>query len=169
VTTDIYGWVETRSPPEVYWDAAIQIRHIVHRQYGMFASLFGVRNTSRTSTSGYIGNGVTTVGRFRAIAPGRGVPEGASEQYAETFDSAGIGATWVLWSELAAIDWEEEGEDYLDEGPPHEVHAEPGPGRRRERRGDYLHGGWVTLFELMRVLAEQFGADNVRLSVWFDE
>jgi hypothetical protein len=36
-------------------------------------------------------------------------------------------------------------------------------------RGDYFNGGSVTLFRLMEVLAEQFGADNVRLSVWFDE
>jgi len=80
-----------------------------------------------------------------------------------------VWATWVLWSELAAIDWEEEGKEYIAEDPPHVVTAEPGPGRRRERRRDSLTGGWVTLFALMRVLAEHYGADNVRLSVWFDE
>jgi hypothetical protein len=49
------------------------------------------------------------------------------------------------------------------------VSAQAGPASRRERRGDYLKGGWATLFQLMALLAEQFGADNVRLSVWFDQ
>jgi len=134
-----------------------------------FASLFGVRNAGLAGSSGVMGRGVTAVGRFRAIAPGRGAPRGASEYFSEEFDGAGIGATWVLWSELAAVDWEEEGDEYRDNEPPHVVYLAPGPGRRRERRGDYVNGGWATLFELMRVLAEQFGAANVRLSVWFDE
>lgn len=89
----------------------------------------------------------------------------------EEFDSygGGVGETWVLWHELAAIDWNEEGELYIEVEPPHRVCDEPALGRRRERRGNYLNGGWATLFTLMRVLAEQFGADNVRLSVWFDQ
>ena len=155
--TDISGWVETRTPGSEWWDATIRIDHIVYRQYGMFASLFGVRN------------GAPGDEQFRAIAPGRGVPPGASEDFSSDFGGFGVRETWVLWSELAAIDWEEEGEEYIDEEPPHIVYGEPGPGRRRERRGDYLNGGWATLLKLMAVLAEQFGPDNVRLSVWFDQ
>ena len=159
---DIYGWVETREPGSEWWDSAIRIHDIVYRQYGMFASLYGVRNG---------GNAVTEVGRFRAIAPGRGKPPGASQFYAEEFDryGVGVGETGVLWSELAVIDWNEEGELYIGDEPPHYVSAETGPDRRRETRGDYLNGGWATLFKLMAELAEQFGADNVRLSVWFDQ
>lgn len=158
---DIYSRVETRTPGSEWWDSAIRIHDIVYRQYGMFASLFGVRNG---------GNGPTAVGRFRAIAAGRGAPSRASEFYAEEVDShgGGVGETWVLWSELATIDWDEEGEMYIGDEPPHLVSVEPGSGRRRERRGDYLNGGWATLFTLMAALAKQFGADNVRLSVWFD-
>lgn len=155
---DIYGWVETREPGSEWWDSAIRIHNIVYRQYGMFASLFGVRN---------YGNGATEVGRFRAIAPGRGTPPGASKYYLDECDESNVGATWVLWSELAAIDWDEQGEEYIDDSGV--VHGGPGTGRRRERRGDYLNGGWATLFKLMAVLAEQFGADNVRLSVSFDQ
>lgn len=159
--TDIYGWVETREAGSEWWDSAIRIHDIVYRQYGMFASLFGVRNGAK---------GATGAGRFRAIAPGRGAPPGASEFYAEELASygGGVGETWVLWSELAAIDWDEEGADFIGIEPPHILCGEPGPGRRRERRGDCLNGGWETLFKLMTTLAEQFGADNVRLSVWFD-
>jgi hypothetical protein len=75
----------------------------------------------------------------------------------------------VLWSELAAIDCEEGGRLYVGDEPPHAVYGELGPGRHRERRRDYVNGGWVTLFRLMEALAEQFGADNVRLSVWFHQ
>lgn len=158
---DIHGWVETREPGREWWDSAIRIHDIVHRQYGMFASLFGVRNGNNGEA--------TAVGRFRAIAPDRGAPPGTSQCYTEELASygGGVGATWALWSELAAIDWDEEGELYIGDEPPHYVHARPG--RRRERRGDYLNGGWATLFKLMAVLAEQFGVDNVRLSVWFDQ
>lgn len=127
----------------------------------MFASLFGVRNG---------GSGTTEDGEFRAIAAGRGMPPSASDYFEEQWrNSGGVGVTWVLWSELAAINWDEEGECYIEDAPPHYVQAEPGPGRRRERRGDFLNGGWATLFKMMALLAEQFGAENVRLAVWFDQ
>lgn len=158
---DIAGWVEIR-PPEHEWTGAIRISDIVYRQYGMFASLFGVENSGAEARE---------LGRFRAIAAGRGAPPDASYLYEEERDAMGgvVGETWVLWTELAAIDWDEEGEYYIDVGPPYVVHVDPGPGRRRERRADYRNGGWATLFKLMAVLAEQFGGDNVRLSVWFDQ
>jgi hypothetical protein len=160
VGADIYGWVETRRPGREWWNSAIRTHDIVYRQYGIFAGLFGVRNG---------GSEATEDGRFRAIAPGRGSPPGASGNYEEERDAYGgaVGETWVLWSELAAIDWDEEGEEYI--GNDDRVYYEPGPGRRRERRGDYLNGGWATLFKMMALLAEQFGAENVRLAVWFDQ
>jgi hypothetical protein len=162
VGNDIWGWVEIRPPEHEGWTAAITTQDIVYRQYGMFASLFGVENT---------GAAAREVGRFQAIAAGRGAPPRASHRYVEERDAIGVvvGETWVVWTELADIDWDEQGEYYIDVGPPYVVHGEPGLGRRRERRADYLNGGWATLVKLMAVLAEQFGADNVRLSVWFDQ
>lgn len=157
---DISGFVETRRAGSEWWDSAIRIDNIVYRQYGMFASLFSVRNG---------GSEAVEDGEFKAIAAARGEPPQASEYYETERDAYGgaVGETWVLWSELQQIDWQEEGEGYLDtEG--YRCFA-PGPGRRRERRGDYLNGGWATLFKLMEVLAEQFGPENVRLSVWFDQ
>lgn len=67
---DTSGWVETRKAGGEWWDAAIRIDNIIHRQYSMFASLFGIRNGSDEEPA--------DVGRFRAIAYGRGVPPGAS-------------------------------------------------------------------------------------------
>jgi hypothetical protein len=156
---DINGWVEVRKSGSEWWEGVIRIKHIVHRQYGMFASLFGVRNGEHGAATAH--------GSFHAIAYDRGTWRSASGAYATEVE--GVGATWALWSELAAIDWEEEGRLYVDDEPPHTVYGDPGPGRHLERRGDYFNGGWVTLFRLMEALAEQFGADNVRLSVWFDQ
>jgi hypothetical protein len=149
-----------RSPGRESWYDLLPIDDIVYRQYGMFASLFGVRNWGHQRAVEH--------GRFRAIAPGRGEPHGVSARYrSEREGNGAVGETWVLWSELAAIDWEEEGGEYIGEDDM--VYATPGPGRRRERRDDYLNGGWATLFKVMEALAEQFGADNVRLVVWFDQ
>jgi hypothetical protein len=102
------------------------------------------------------------------LPQGRGEPQGTSESYRNDRDGNGaVGETWVLWSELAVLNWDEEGGEYIDEDDL--VRSTPGPGRRRERRGDYLNGGWATLFKLMETLAGQFGAENVRLVVWFDQ
>ena len=100
--------------------------------------------------------------------PVEGYPQGVSWFYMDRYDDSCVGATWVLWSELAAIDWDEEGDGFIENESPF-VYAESGPGRRLERRRDYLNGGWATLFELMAVLAKQFGVENVRLAVWFDQ
>jgi hypothetical protein len=160
---DIQGWVEIKRSDIAGWDGTIFVDKIVHRSYGMFASLFGIRNADEWGE-----NGFAEVGRFRAIAPGRGEPPGLSWRYREDRDNYGgqVGETWILWSELAAVDWGMEGSEYIGEDG--YVGEEPGPGRRRERRGDYLKGGWATLFTMMAALAEQFGAENVRLNVWFD-
>ncbi len=158
---DIYGWVETCEPGNDQWGAVFEIEDIVERSYGMFASLFGMRNSRERE--------ITPVGRFRAIAPGRGTPSGASSEYLEMrTGSAAVGETWVLWSELETIDWDEEGQFYTRDDLL-SVFPQPEPGMRHERRGDYLNSGWDTLLNRMAQLAKRFGADNVRLSVWFDQ
>lgn len=159
---DIYGWVETWDAANEQWDAVVLIDHLVYRQYGMLVSLFGFRNGGPTPSEN---------GRFRAIAAARGAPPSASPRY---LDNRGdldwvIGETWVLWRELAAIDWDEEGAYCIGDDPPHYVCGDPGPGRRWERRSDYRNNGWATLFNLMATLAKQFGEDHVRLSIWFDQ
>jgi hypothetical protein len=91
--------------------------------------------------------------------------------YVQDRDSYGgaIGETWALWRELAVIDWEEEGKEIIWERPPRGWHdADPKDGWRRERRRDYLVDGWPDLIQRMASLAEQYSAENVRLSVWFD-
>ena len=176
MSIEIYGWVETRYLQNFEpWDAAIRIYALVlPRNYEMFASLFGVKNNGDVYA--------TEHGRFRAIAPGRGKPPGASHWYLaereewEANLTPVVNESWVLWSEIAAVDWNEEANDYLEDGFHHYVDAngehhvalESQPGWRPERRGDYLTDGWATLFKLMAELAEHYAPYNIRLSVWFD-
>lgn len=123
----------------------MKIDHLVHRSYGMFSGLFGIRNH----------------GEFRPIAPNRGEPPGPSNEFSMDHDGSGaVGTTWITWSEMSAMEWEEEEEA---------AQAEQALGRPPRRRKDYLVGGWLTLYKLMEVLAEQSGPENVRLSVWFDQ
>jgi hypothetical protein len=113
----------------------------------MFSSLFGRQNT----------------GQFQSVAAKRGMPPNPSEdflvEYAEY--GGGVGTTWITWSELTVIDWDEqENPLYYGGGQvPDPLH----------RRVDYIAGGWTTLFDMMEVLAAAYGAENVRLSIWFDQ
>lgn len=158
---DIYGWVEIRPVGDDCWYAATRIHDIVGPEYGIFAGLFGMHNGVHSAPR--------EGGRFRAIAYQRGEPPRASKWYLIERDNYGgaVSETWLLWSELAVVDWNEEGTLYVSDALPHVLSATPGPGKRLERRGDHLAADWATLFKLMAVLAEQWGADNVRLSVWF--
>jgi hypothetical protein len=161
VGSDISGWVEIRDREWGEWHGVIRICYLVHRSYGMFASLFGIRN----------------YGRFRPTAEGRGAPDNCSNEFhAEWQDGRGlVGTTWVLWSEIAAIDWDEEEQDEeKDEADEKEESGQsnsPGPTTlvhpiiQPYHRHDYLRGDWATLFKMMELLAADYGEDGVRLSV----
>ncbi|MFC8225752.1 hypothetical protein [Streptomyces sp. NPDC057287] len=95
--TDIYGFIECRrgysadGGPAPVWQPAIELGHLYDtRDYDAFGSLFGVRNHH---------------GAFEPLAPGRGLPEDASETVAR--EHLGHGTTWISWAELAAADWDE--------------------------------------------------------------
>ncbi len=156
---DIQGWDEIEESFEGErgtsweWFGIVKIDRLVHRSYGMFGVLFGWRN-------GY---------RFTPLVGERGIPEDMSDELRVTRDEYGgsIHPTWVLWSEVATVDWNEEGVDSYDEATD-TLYGEPGPGRRLIRKSDYLNGGWVLLLEFMERLAQQYGPEHVRLSVFFD-
>jgi hypothetical protein len=155
---DIQGWIEIDKPyvwegkPQSAWYGAIQADSLVDRSYPMFGSLFGYGD-------GY---------GFRPLAADRGAPQDASDAYWHWHEIfGGTHTTWVLLTELAAVDWDEEGEDYIDETTLQVVDG-PGMGRRRQRRGDYLSSGWVLLLDLMGRLALDYGPEHVRLLVEFD-
>ncbi|HEV8192678.1 MAG TPA: hypothetical protein VGP82_14525 [Ktedonobacterales bacterium] len=149
--TDIVGWIEVDVPaqpgypndPWAGWTPVIRITDLVERNYGMFGSLFGVRNDYH----------------FRPIAPDRGQPSDLSaelEEWSEIpvppWDWA---PSWITWGDLRAMNWEEPGDV-----PPEGIHT-------GIRRRDVLSPGWRTTLDLMERLAQQFGEAGVRMSVWF--
>lgn len=99
--TDIWGWIETRDIDDEKWIAVTPLFFpLDHRNYDIFGSLFGVRNLAG----------------FRPIAPARGLPEDCSDEVRQAFEKANatfpgefFGATWITWSEIKAIDGEEQG------------------------------------------------------------
>ncbi len=151
--TDISGWIEVYTP-EIYpggprrWTAVVNVVEIVARNYGMFGSLFGVRNDYG----------------FRPIAPSRGIPADVSDDLTD-YDDVPLDSgsslwlpSWITWHEISEIDWDEYG------SRPAPWQGTSTPARRR----DMLSTEWKTALDIMEVLARQFGEDNVRLVVWFD-
>jgi len=99
--TDLIGWVEIRRPDHVTWDGVLRIGPIVGRTYGMFGSLFGVRNEDE----------------FLPIASNRGIPPDASVEVEKELEDLGGGAvapTWLLWAEIQSIDWAEVGQEPIE-------------------------------------------------------
>ncbi len=149
---DIHGWVEITDPAwtaPIGWQGVISIAYLIQRSYGMFGSLFGVRNADG----------------FLPLAANRGIPPDASPQMKaeimmredETVTPSWLVApSWILWSEIRAIDWNETGTDVIP------------PDTRPQTRRQQITPRWRMLFDMMRLLAKHFGAQNVRLVVWFD-
>ena len=68
-------------------------------------------------------------------------------------------ASWLTWAEIERIDWEEPAETTEPVGLSSVDHV----ATRREALSD----SWILLFDLMRRLAQDYGSDHVRLTVWF--
>lgn len=67
------------------------------QNYDVFGSVFGVRNYAN----------------FRPIAPERGIPGDSSEELKQIFGTSeeySFSPSWITWSEIKTIDWEEEAE-----------------------------------------------------------
>lgn len=141
--TDIIGWVEVQTPELALWFAIVQIRWLVDRNYALFGCLFGYTEECEVDP----------------LAPHRGIPDSISRDVRRALDRVTPGATWVTWSELAGV------------VSPDEADAPVGQTNNtslRQAISESITSGWITLFQFMRILAERFGADHVRLVVWFD-
>ncbi|MFI6921860.1 hypothetical protein ACIBIZ_18090 [Nonomuraea spiralis] len=153
--TEIYGYIEARHPPaheDWYegdpWTAvSIPLYPLYDEQdYESFACLFGVRDRL-----GWV-----------PVAPGRGLPPDVSEpvrtdyEHAARLDAAVHGCTWISWAELRDLDMT--------------VRPGTGPADAAPTRLDVLgpETGWGPVLGVMAALARRFGADGVRLVVWFD-
>ncbi|KJS55791.1 hypothetical protein VM98_11020 [Streptomyces rubellomurinus subsp. indigoferus] len=100
--TTIRGSVECRTwgpglaVEESAWYRAVDLSMLgMTRDYAAFACLFGVRDLS---------------GHWQPVAADRGLPPDTSEHVRAAHASWGevaFGATWLDWTEILAIDWDE--------------------------------------------------------------
>jgi hypothetical protein len=178
--TDIGGWVEVKQYTS--WYGVIRVQDILDRHYDMFGCLFGVRN--------YAG--------FVPVVEQRGMPDDASHEVKDDWwHTISKAHTWISWEEIRGIDWDEPAEK-LDQRVHYYQRDENGEWRfyqkaaggypphikvdkeqaieidgilykvERMVRRDALVYQWEFLFKMMEMLAERYGAENVRLVVWFD-
>ncbi|MEU8925820.1 hypothetical protein AB0D10_33635 [Kitasatospora sp. NPDC048545] len=97
--TDIRGFVECRTWDATgakAWTCAVELSLLgVTRDYPAFACLFGVRDVS---------------GHWRPVGAGRGLPADVSARARAahaSWGAAAFGATWLDWTEVLAVDWDE--------------------------------------------------------------
>jgi len=145
--TDIHGWVEVnQSAAPSNWQGIIRITWLIQRNYPMFGSLFGIRNLYA----------------FRPLAAERGFPPDVSNGVLEDAQNMGaVGITWLAYTEVQQIDWEEYGQPIIMKatGMLPEAH----------RRKECVTDDWDLLFAMMRMLAARAGDEQVRLIAWFDQ
>ncbi|MFD8020440.1 hypothetical protein ACFV6G_08440 [Streptomyces lavendulae] len=149
MSTDVSGMIECRPGARLWgpddedtvWEVAIDLL-LLNRgnAYDGLACLFGIRN--------YFG--------FRPLAEGRGFPDDASDGLRDEFADCGgpryvHGTTWLTWAELETTDWQETDTS----------------GTRTRASAAGVDTDWGRVWDVMRILGEVHGAENVRLVVWF--
>lgn len=142
------AWGRLREEGAQWW-AAINVRLILSRNYALFGSLFGVRNATD----------------FAPVAADRGLPTDLSQKAGRDGAREGYHSqTWVTWEELAAVDWDELALDWRDEDSRLDRDGWPEMISRRQ----VLDADWHLLMEMAEPLVRRYGADRVRLVLWFD-
>ncbi len=187
--TDIHGVIEINPYPDLKgssWFDVIDAGMILHRSYNMFGMLFGMKNVG----------GFRPIANQRGIPAGccfttqdlHDDPDSElhswtwisyeeiksidldeeSPEYDSSLHEFGK-ADDGSWQDTgrtsygcAEIDWEKVGHatEYLEGDKLHK--------KVKLRRRDCLGSDWALLVRLMDALAEHYGAENVRLIVWFD-
>lgn len=183
--SSMYGSVEVRWADE--WSECVDIASLLLTHLDLSGCLFGVDNLAG----------------FRPLFAGRGLPSDVAFTLGSKVNRGDglLDASWVLWSELRQVDWNERAETFdarvseiaesengdvvitkwltkpelawikesLERNPEKEVRI----GERRFRRlilrrRDALEGTeFPLLMRLMECLAERFGGEGVRLTVYF--
>lgn len=139
---DIEGWIEVDFSFNGHgeWEDFAEIKHLADRAYGLFGSSFGVRNAAE----------------FIPLAANRRIPRDASLTVKNRQEPLNCNPSWILWSEIEQVDWQERGARVY---PPDEQPL---------TREQAVTPGWRIIFAIMEALASRYGGEYVRLVVWFD-
>ncbi len=190
--TDIYGWVEFQDQDTGTWQHCIDISLLIDRDYDAFGCLFGVRNYAcfrPIAANRGLPADVSTQVRFDTEEIGEYASDhtwvNLAELRAIDRDEVALGvdervhqyrhaATGTLvyegkatWSRDLAALLARHDQTTPEEGAQWEI------GNRvyraeRLRRGDALGEDWRLLIKMMEPLGERYGAEHVRLVVWFE-
>lgn len=182
---DIHGFVEIRPYPKRNndWTGLFAIDYILSRNYDLFGLLFDVRNYSH----------FVPVAARRGLP--EDVSEEASEECG-SWGMAAHSKSYITYFEIKDIDWSLETDEIADWISVYEneklfsVFMDwSGLSRdefRRLHMGEIIEkdgkiykcektkyisakdSNWNNLVAIMRILADKFGMENVRLVVWFD-
>ena len=136
----IRGWIEIQIPRYgQQWNGVVNVDNLVMgRLNEIFIHLFGIRPS-----------GARVEDELHPLAAARGIPPGASPEVRE-WDPDEVatgyrGYTWILWSELEHTPWSQ---GVLPSG-------------------ELAPSNWRMLFDLMALLAKEYGSDHVRIVAWF--
>ena len=183
---DIHGAVEIRQfdfDPN-FWSYVADAGVLLDRNYDMFGCMFGVRNHANFKP----------IAHDRGIPE---YVSKRTKKELETWDVDGHSFSFLTYDEIKKIDWEEESEEndqrihqydlqgnkvakfswsILVTGDDLKELHKKGELRKDDfvfklekmRRKDARNGRWLLVEELMKLLAEWVGDENVRLIVWFD-
>lgn len=168
---DIHGYLEIKA--ESGWHPLKPIPR--DRSYDSFGVLFGVRN--------YVG--------AIPIAPERGLPNDISRKVkkeSDEWDSDGHSHTWLSVADVKNYDWEQKSIDgrvstidkmtgaevgkasytYLQDDLEEQKRQGVYLTHLERRAGEHLSPTWAEFLKEMKILAENYGDDGVRVVVWFD-
>jgi len=151
---DIHGWVEVKKDYLDWWIGIIKIDWIADRNYTMFACLANVRNYDNV----------------KPISEPKGIPKDVSDEAKEDIEGWGVDGhshTWLTWKEIKEYDW------YNNKYYEHRVIEFTKDGIKKVKpewksMKEAISSGWQLLFDLMERLAKEYGDENVRLVIWFD-
>ena len=169
MSTSIYGYVEIKKFDSGLddWFSVIDVGIAMTGNYDIFGCLCGVRNYAN----------------FEPLFPSRGLPSDCSDEIVSEVEQGDYhSATWCTFRELQEIDLKELsvepdqrflGEEKTKKGiitvkrfPSSEEEYKK---RKYLSRGDALNDQeYLQLMELMKVLAKRYGAEGVRMVVYFD-
>jgi hypothetical protein len=174
---DIHGWMEVRSEQ---WNGIEELD--LDRAYDTFGLFFGVRNYAR----------------FKPVAEDRGIPSDANERVRGAYAAMGDDAhspSWLTWADVENMDSEQVVRDsriHVFDAAGHDVgkfessnELSSGDYLTIQRGGAVVRSGltfrladvkalenlpsdWSRMFSRMGDLAKTYGAENVRIVVWFD-
>lgn len=193
---DIHGHVEidmSHSDDRTWWESAGRLMPFVGRSYDSFGLLFGVRNYANVEPLFANRGFPDAMGAITNDHYDGWEPDAHSESYftaeeildvdwsveSDALDSRysildedlePTGSKFSLGPASGWVDIVEENKRAIESGEP--VPNEDGTRyiqRRRLTRQEALSGGWDWfIHDYIEMLADRFGASNVRVVVWFD-